>query len=366
MQVDLDKSFELMKQLHFSLLNFIDDQENTDEKFLQTILDKNKIKENKYYLISVLHFITKIADNHHRSNCFFNKLEKILKYLQNEIRQYLINSEIFNIFKSNYRILLFLIHENIMTIDQYIADQLKIYSKSIKYFWPEIKEFIKDEWIQDSNQVLPEDFDEKRKIGENDSQICQLIRKDSVDEFISYCKKEKYQLNSLIEYSIYETNSFLIKMERVTLIEYAAFFGSIQIFKYLRSKKVIENNSLYTYAVHGNNLEIIDLIEKNNHKMMKRYCEQYLFESLQFHNNEMTNHIKNKYFSKGKSFYIEPLIKKSLKNHNLGFIDASLINESSFFYLTQYDYPLFVDILLKTKNINVNEKVIRVVFIILV
>ena len=155
-------------------------------------------------------------------------------------------------------------------------------------------------------------------------------------------------------------------MERVTLIEYAAFYGSIQIFKYLRSKKVIENNSLYTYAVHGNNLEIIDLIEKNNHKMMKRYCEQYLFESLQFHNNEMTNHIKNKYFSKGKSFYIEPLIKKSLKNHNLGFIDASLINESSFFYLTQYDYPLFVDILLKTKNINVNEKVIRVVFIILV
>ena len=42
--------------------------------------------------------------------------------------------------------------------------------------------------------------------------------------------------NSTINPSIYETNNFLFKSRNdgTTLIEYAAFFGSIQIFNYLR------------------------------------------------------------------------------------------------------------------------------------
>lgn len=93
-------------------------------------------------------------------------------------------------------------------------------------------------------------FYELRKAGENDSPICQLIQKDLIKEFIVYVNKNNTPLNSLIEPSIYETNSFLNskqfcvtcdfnlyeylvkRNDNLSLINYAAFFGSIQIFNY--------------------------------------------------------------------------------------------------------------------------------------
>ena len=53
--------------------------------------------------------------------------------------------------------------------------------------------------------------------------------------------------------SIYETNGFK-KLNDATLIEYAAFFGSIQIFKYLQIKGVKLTPQLWYFAIHGKNL----------------------------------------------------------------------------------------------------------------
>ena len=71
----------------------------------------------------------------------------------------------------------------------------------------------------------------KRKSGENDTYICQLIQKDDIDNFISYISQNDILLNSEITESIFETNRFLLK-KKPSIIEYASFFGSIQIFKY--------------------------------------------------------------------------------------------------------------------------------------
>ena len=48
------------------------------------------------------------------------------------------------------------------------------------------------------------------------------------------------------------------------LVEYAAFFGSIQIFKYLLVNQVKLIPSLWIYAIHSRNPEIIHLLEENN------------------------------------------------------------------------------------------------------
>ena len=74
-------------------------------------------------------------------------------------------------------------------------------------------------------------FEKKCQLGENDLCICSLIRSDSVEEFVSYVNRKNLSLLTKIKPSIYETNSFLIDKEP-TLIEYAAFFGSIQIIQY--------------------------------------------------------------------------------------------------------------------------------------
>ena len=63
---------------------------------------------------------------------------------------------------------------------------------------------------------IPEDFYEKRKEGENDSHICSLIRNDSIIEFIKYVTENNYSLDYTITSSIFETNSFLLKIVKLT------------------------------------------------------------------------------------------------------------------------------------------------------
>ena len=92
------------------------------------------------------------------------------------------------------------------------------------YLCPEIKKFNGFE-----NVLNSKDFEENRRVGENHNYICKLIRNDSLIEFIQYVNQTNFSISLKINHSIFETKSFLLKNEP-TLIEYSAFFGSIQIF----------------------------------------------------------------------------------------------------------------------------------------
>ena len=83
-----------------------------------------------------------------------------------------------------------------------------------------------------------------------------------IEEFIIYVNKNNYQLDSFIETSHYETNSFLLKAEKVKLIEYASFFGSTQIFKYLYLNGIELSPSLWNFAIHGDDEEMIHILEE--------------------------------------------------------------------------------------------------------
>ena len=108
--------------------------------------------------------------------------------------------------------------------------------------------FVKNEYS--SNKTIETDskdnsediFEKKRKIGENDSDICFFIRNDLIDDFVIFVNKTNYKLESKIETS-FETNSYLIN-KNPTLIEYATFYESIQILRYLILNK-IEINKIY-------------------------------------------------------------------------------------------------------------------------
>lgn len=202
------------------------------------------------------------------------------------------NSEIYNIFK-NKRILFFLIDEKMMIFNTYIAKRITSVNKYIsahyyRYFQPELMPFINEKWFQrlkynykianfpafigwleNLDEELPEDFEEKRRIGENDSIICELIRNDSIDEFISYIGKNDVSNDLQIFDSIYETNNFLYKeliqpneYYMTSLIDYAAFFGAISIFKYLKINNAHIDPLIWLYAIHGNNHQIIHIIEE--------------------------------------------------------------------------------------------------------
>ena len=130
---------------------------------------------------------------------------------------------------------------------QYFAPEIKAFKKQLHYSKQEGRtKFLIEGRHEETDDSLPPNFYELRREGENENQICKLIRNDMIDEFIVYVNKHNVSIDSSIKDSIYETNCFLIKnqiisgtdrisyLNRLTPIKYAAFFGSIQIFKYLK------------------------------------------------------------------------------------------------------------------------------------
>ena len=332
-----------------------------------------------------MHLISKIENNYHRFPYFFSKIERILLFFKESVKKYFSNSEIFNIFKSNKRILLFLIEQRIIVIDEYIAKKITktekfTEAKYPQYFQPEILPFINEywfpeydpytkenEWVEEIKKKLPENFYEKRKEGENDSQISELIRKDMISEFVMYVTQSGISLNAKIQPSIYETNSFLLKKpkksnqedEGFSLIEYAVFFGSIKIFNHLRLEGVELTSSLWLLAIHGQNSEIIHFLEDNHVKIEDMSYKQVFYESIKCHHNDIANYFINNFLQNDEE-NSQDTINQSLKYYNFAFLNNDSISVSSFCNLCKYDYCAFVDNLMKDKDIDINQKVISI------
>ena len=239
-------------------------------------------------------------------------------------------------------------------------------SSLILFFYPELKTFL-DEKVQKSIEDKLkkidskidfenlDQFNKKRHKGENDSYICSLIREDSVEEFIAHVNRKNISLSAKIKPSIYETNSFLIKNEP-TLIEYAAFFGSIQIIQYLKYYKVPLTPSLWIYAIHSKNAELIHFLEENkvkpeqNKKAKKEPFEDVFIESIKCHHNDIALYIKDSLFKKNTDLneYITSFI---FRYHNYRYFPNEIIG-NDFYYLCQFDYLEIIKILQNENKID--------------
>ena len=356
--------FEKMKHIQSRIENFIDTEEDIEENYLDLIklLDEEQIFKNPNKFKMILHLLLILAKYHYRGSNFLYKLEKILKYMKNEIKQTFSNSQIFEFFQSHKLILLFLLEENILTFDETIIRTISNDENfDYKFFFKEINSF----YMKTKGQIIiemeePENFEEYRKKGENQEYVCELIRKDLIEEFIIYVNKTNLSSNSFIEISIYETNPLLLKIEP-TIIEYCAFYGSIKVFKYLFQNGAKITPDLWIYAIHGNNPELISFLEDNKIKPKDDSYEKCLKESIKCHHNDMADYLKNNYINdnddKNMSYY--NVYSYAFCYHNYAYFPENLIDHKFvFFYACQYDYINIVDYLMKTKNININEMVI--------
>ena len=135
--------------------------------------------------------------------------------------------------------------------------------------------------------------------------------------------KKMISLDSEIQLSKYETNSFLLKPEQesLSLIQYAAFFGSMQIFQYLQINGAQLKSSIWPFIIHSNNPDLIHLIENNhiqpmNSKGVVSYKEIYE-ESIKCHHNSIANYIQNNFISDSA----EIDLVKSFQYYNLLLFD---------------------------------------------
>ena len=240
--------------------------------------------------------------------------------------------------------------------------------KYCHFFYTEIKPFISENKKNEIEKELLEygpnifsNFDEKRKNGENDSYICTLIRNDSVKDFISHINKLNISLSSILLPSLFETNSFLIKNKETSLIEYSAFFGSIQIFQYLRLSNVELKPSLWLYAIHSKNAELIHLLEENNVEPPNKNFEKCLEESIKCHHNDIANYIIDNLIKEvDKNYNMEKKYNQNIVSYSFHYYNFAYIiyNKFVFHYACQYNYINLVKLLVNIEKVDLNAKVV--------
>ena len=286
--MNVKEYIENMKSIQVNVIQYLDQKENTEENYQNLIqmLNEQKILESKDKMKPFLYLLSNLVDNHHRKTDFYSKIEKILHYFQNKIKVFS-NIEIYHFFENNKKILLFLVESKILIFNDKIQNLLPKQHKL--YFDPEIRKK-----IDNSNTSylieFPENFYEKRKTGENDHLLYEIIRNDLIDDFISNLNDNNFSINSIISDSIFETNLFLLSNKETTIIEYAAFFGAIQIFSYLLSKGANLTERIWLYAIHSDSIELINFIQNNCSYVIPYSYIECIKEAIACHHNQLFDH----------------------------------------------------------------------------
>lgn len=128
----MESYIEDKKKLYSAIHEFlespgeINNDEFNDESFqeITNLVNDQQIEGDPEEMRHFLEIIKNISDNYHRS-CFFNeKINQILLYYKDQIKQYLTDIEIFHIFESNKKIILFLLKSDIITNSESICSEM--------------------------------------------------------------------------------------------------------------------------------------------------------------------------------------------------------------------------------------------------
>lgn len=163
-----------IKEIHTTLLNFIESTDDFDAQFkaLIEILEKRDIVHKKEEVDLFCKLISKIADNHHRTSDFFTKLEKIFRYIIEDTPTPI--SNLIPDYKNyNKQVLFFLFKDKILEPDESFLNTFlqnkpnqATFSKenhnefqSYYYLYPVIKKFIDNEIQKQIEEEIFKKFD---------------------------------------------------------------------------------------------------------------------------------------------------------------------------------------------------------------
>ena len=355
--MDLKEYLDEMKDIHQHLLEYVDNENDEDANFTELInqYENMKTPKNQDIFKEFIYLISYVA-NDHRSLNIIDKIMRILLHYQDQIKQTYSNVEIFKIFRRQKKIILNLFKQGIIKPEKSISNMITSL-KYDSYFYPELKDFYTDEQKQEIEAKINEieDFELKRQTGENDSYICHIIRNDMIEDFVSYINRTNLSLSSTINQSIFETNPFLLKTQP-TLIQYASFFGSIQIIKYLDLNNVTIDESTWLYVIHSRNPELIHFLEDSKVKPNPKFFT----ESIKCHYNEITEYLKEIFYNDYPLDWFNTNFA-SLKYHNYSYF-PKILDKDDAFCIIKYDYINIFKTFLQKELIKVNGEYISFIF----
>ena len=376
---------EKMKSIQSSLLEFLEEESDGEDKYdnFINLVSTQQIINEKDEFKALLRLIMSIVNNHHRDRNFISKVERVLRQFKQGLQKYFSNSEIFNIFKDNKRILLFLLEEKMMIIDEYIFSIITsseyVRKNYCEYFQPEIKRFVAEEnigkygsenkslkdnkFIEVMNKEIETNFYEKRREGLNDDYLCELIRNNEIEEFIRFTEQRNLSLEIYIKKSIFETNQLLTCYDKISLIEYASFYGSNDNIKYMEKRGVELTSSMWIYGIHSCNAELIRYLEDNHVSPPDNDYERILEESIKCHHNDISNYLidnimNEEYLQNNiENEFYHNLYRYATESYNYCFFPTNMKYKNMFFYLCEFDYYTLVKLCLIEGTIDINAAI---------
>lgn len=350
-----------IENVYHIFINFFDDECTTESKLmddLMKVLIETKVIGDKMKTRQFLHIIASISLDTYAFLKNEQKIRHLLLRIQKEIHDLSFNKDLFNICWCNRRLLLFLIEESIIQLDESMAYQILSTNDSnfIIYFYLEVKPFMNREVTSSIKNYIHqidniEHFRQQRRIGQNDNEICIMIRDDSVDEFARFIGRTNVSLNSTINTSIYETNALLLNHSS-TLIQYTAFYGSIKIFKYLLLHNVQLDPEIWPYAIHGRNYDITHLLESIEIEIPIKVYNDIFVEIIRSHHNEFFDYMISNHSDIQEQMDNLALLDIAYESYNYQLIpefltDCPNLVYQSFVNACQYDYYSLVQFLLQ-------------------
>lgn len=189
--------------------------------------------------------------------------------------------------------------------------------KVLMMFYPEIREKNKN---FEMNHVLnvasgellsPEEFHQEMNDGYNSNPLAEIIRNDDIDSFVQIASKSNdtdFINTRIITKRTFDR--FPILSHQPTLIQYAAFFNSIKIFKYLLLNNADTDEesfrfgfdqfySLAHFAVSGGSTEIIRILEQRKFSLATA-----IVTAIKSYQNDILIYLLDNHFPKTHSDFI--------------------------------------------------------------
>lgn len=311
---------------------------------------------------------------------------QLISLISNELKSILneqFRRKICIMFRTHYKIMLTFYEQQIITIDNITDHYLFPFETNLnllKYFFPEITEkvpnyFSKHVPVDEVNSFLTEnmnkkeEFKEKRRKSVNENEICQFIINDDCESLKKYLNDHSnIDLNSTVPFSLFESSDLVrssFSEEGTPFIDYAALFGSFEVFNFMMKGQISIQSKTYDAAIFGGSSEIIQLLEEKN-KFVKI---ELFFDAVNSHQNEIANQIVKQNSSISFS---DEILCSIIPSYNLEFIiDVTKLlvtdeyvkkAEKNFlnlplFVAVEQNFPEIVDFLLSyRKFLNINYR----------
>lgn len=269
------------------------------------------------------HFLESIDSAIYARPKMFKVYIDLILNFQTKIKNELTQNELFHIFGSHIVNFHLYIHSFYTT--QFIKATCQNDEVISSIFTPFF------ELIENNNEICcnidANNFKENCLRGENPNLIAHALRNDDIKLLQYHISHSNLDVNMKIPRSIFEISYILY--DEPSLIEYSAFFASLQCFKFLLMQPNIKiSDKLSNFAVAGGDYTIIHLIENKNIK----FSAEDLNFAVQFHQNEVAEYLRDSY----------------------QIIDVN--NESLFTSVTYYNICYFIKHINEVQDINIRNK----------